>query len=114
MAPIGPKYLPCSAIAAWRCFTSVSGFTCAEACNATPAPRASAIAPIRTLFFIHFSSERTFHDQNDGDERQHEQGQRPPGTYEPCGGNPRGIVSFEFLHAREHRSDQVFFLHEDM
>src|SRR5215510_12510905 len=56
MPAIGPKYLPCRVIAAWRCFTSVSGLTCASAVWATPAPSASARPANRSLLFIRFSS----------------------------------------------------------
>src|SRR5260221_4383280 len=49
---MGPKYLPCKVMAAWRCFTMVSGFICA---SALPLTKATAKPAAKRLFFIGFS-----------------------------------------------------------
>src|SRR5688572_10273901 len=55
MPPSGPQYLPIRVIADWRCFTRISGFTCASA--APPRlPTKTAIPAATRLFFIGFSS----------------------------------------------------------
>src|SRR5436309_10812296 len=54
MPAIGPKYLPCRVIAAWRCLTNISGLTCEKAVSVYPAPSARANPASRSLFFIRF------------------------------------------------------------
>src|SRR5688572_12007151 len=55
MPPSGPQYLPIRVMADWRCFTRISGFTCASA--APPRlPTKTAILAATRLFFIGFSS----------------------------------------------------------
>src|SRR5918999_2345404 len=55
MPPSGPKYLPIKVIADWRCFTRISGFTCASAVPPR-LPTTSAMPAATRLFFIGFSS----------------------------------------------------------
>src|SRR5919108_3934761 len=50
MPAIGPQYLPIRVIADWRCFTSTSGLTCADAMPAA-APRLIAM-PAATRVFV--------------------------------------------------------------
>src|SRR5207302_2861339 len=52
MPASGPKYLPCSVIAAWRCFTRVSGFACASASRAHAAPTDATRLAANSLRFI--------------------------------------------------------------
>src|SRR5258705_8723435 len=106
--PIGPRYLPCSFIAAWRCATITSGFACASACEANAAPSMS-VAAANSLVLIRSSLERSFHDQVDGERRHGKQDER-----EPRAGKARRCTSGcsirrQPLHAGEHRADQVLF-----
>src|SRR5216684_5855490 len=52
MPASGPKYLPCSVIAAWRCFTRISGFTCATASTTHAAPKDATTVAAKSLRFI--------------------------------------------------------------
>src|SRR5882672_2320716 len=108
MAPIGPRYLPCSVIAAWRCFTSTSGFACASASSEAPPSAANATAAANSLVLIRFSSERSFYDQIDGERRHGKQNER-----EPRAGKTRhhtsGRVRRQTLHAGEHRANEILF-----
>src|SRR6267142_1853792 len=52
MPPIGPRYLPCSVIAAWRCLTRISGFTCATAVTSHAAPTDATTVAATSLRFI--------------------------------------------------------------
>src|SRR5262245_9555349 len=52
MPAIGPKYLPCRVITAWRCFTRTSGLACA---SASPLNTATARPAAKRLIFITFS-----------------------------------------------------------
>src|ERR671925_491767 len=51
MPAIGPQYLPIRVIADWRCFTSTSGLTCADAIPAA-APRPIAMPAATRVFVI--------------------------------------------------------------
>src|SRR5260221_4898800 len=110
MAPIGPRYLPCSVIAAWRCFTSTSGFACASASSEAPPSAASATAAANNLILIRFSSERSFYNQIDGERRHGKQNERAPRT-----GKARrhtlGRVRRQMLHPGEHGADEIL-LHD--
>src|SRR4051812_35631297 len=51
MPAIGPKYLPCKVITAWRCLTRFSGFCCASTVPAA-APSTSATRTATALTFM--------------------------------------------------------------
>src|SRR5688572_18308375 len=108
IAPIGPRYLPCSVIAAWRCFTRTSGFTCACASSEAPASAAIAVAAANSLVLIRFSSEWSFYDQKDGKSRHAQQHQREPWTGK-ARHHTSGRVRRHALHAGKHRADKILF-----
>src|SRR5687767_8878218 len=102
MAPIGPKYLPCSVIAAWRCLTRSAGLACASASSEAPPSAASASAAVNSLVLIRTSSkEDSFYDQIDGKRRHGKQHQREPRVGEARRHTP-GRVRRHALHAGEH------------
>src|SRR6185295_1907019 len=108
MAPIGPRYLPCSVIAAWRCFTSTSGFACASASSEAPPRAATASAAVNSLILIRSSSDKdSFYDQKDGQRRHGKQHQREPRAGKARRHTP-GRARRHVLHAGEHRADEIF------